>query len=170
MRVGGRWQGGAVVAAAAVWMLVAGSRAVAGDRQAPVVQQDAAPDPSEVLFKKVCSNCHPIEVVIVTRREREQWEELIEKMAGKMVEKGIKVTDDEFGTITDYVVGHYGRVNVNRAEDWGLVEVLGISDADAARIVAYRSAHGKFEDFDALVKVPEIDVATLTERRNEISF
>ena len=32
-----------------------------------------------------------------------------------MVERGAQGTDDDFAAVQDYLVAHYGRVNVNRA-------------------------------------------------------
>jgi competence protein ComEA len=67
-------------------------------------------------------------------------------------------------------VKHHGRVGVNRAEVAGLVEVLGISEADAGRIVAHRNTHGPFADFEALIKVRGVDVEKLTAQRNLMTF
>ncbi len=166
MRVWGHWRGGAVAAVAIVWVLVAGSRAIAGDHAAPVAAQAPLSDASTAIFAKVCSDCHALDRITATRRDRQQWEEVIDQMVGE----GAKATDDEWEIVTKYLLAHFGRVNVNRAASKGLVEVLAISEADAGRIVAYRTTNGKFENFDALIKVPEIDVATLKEHRNEITF
>jgi competence ComEA-like helix-hairpin-helix protein len=67
-------------------------------------------------------------------------------------------------------VKEYGRVDVNRASPEDLVEVLNIPEKLAAAIVAYRKEHGRFEDFDALAKVPGIDREQLETKRDAITF
>ena len=62
------------------------------------------------------------------------------------------------------------RVNVNRAPAEDFVAVLGLSQADAGRIVAYRKTHGPFETFESLLKVPEIDVEKIKTQRNAIGL
>jgi hypothetical protein len=128
--------------------------------------QEAATDRAAATFTRVCGDCHDLETVTTTRRYREQWEEV----TVEMIAEGARVTDDEYVVVIDYLVKHHGRVGVNRAEVAGLVEVLGISEADAGRIVAHRKAHGPFADFEALIKVPGVDVEKLTAQRNLMTF
>jgi competence ComEA-like helix-hairpin-helix protein len=45
---------------------------------------------------------------------------------------------------------------------------LTAKDADA--IVKYRSDHGDFKDWDSLMKVPGIDTAKLTAKKDSIVF
>ena len=87
-----------------------------------------------------------------------------------MVERGAQGTDDDFAAVQDYLVAHYGRVNVNRGTAKDLSTVLKIPEKDADAIVAFRTANGPFTDFDALAKVPGVDVAALTQSRDAISF
>jgi competence protein ComEA len=85
-------------------------------------------------------------------------------------EEGAKGTDDEFATVFDYLLLHYGRVNVNRAPAREITAVLGVTAKDADAIVAYRGAHGDFQDFDSLIKVPGINVEKLKQGRDAVSF
>jgi competence ComEA-like helix-hairpin-helix protein len=127
--------------------------------------QHPAARPSDV-FQKLCGTCHKAETGIVTRRTTEQWQETIEKM----ISKGLKASDEDLNTVLDYLVGQFGKVNVNRAPAAEIAEVLGVSAKDAARIVKHRRDHGKFEDFEALAKVPEIDLKKLDQLREAIAF
>ena len=61
-------------------------------------------------------------------------------------------------------------MNVNRADAPALVEVLGVREVDADRILAHRKAHGRFADFDALLEVPGVDLERLKAQRNLIVF
>ena len=150
-------------AAAVVWLMgAAGATAVGAERQ----DGQAAAESAAAMFSRVCGDCHDLPTVTAARRERAQWEEVIVEM----IAEGARVTDEEFDVVLRHLVTHYGRVNVNRAEAPALVEVLGVSDVDAHRILAHRKAHGRFADFDALLEVPEVDVERLKARRNLIVF
>jgi competence ComEA-like helix-hairpin-helix protein len=118
-------------------------------------------------FTTVCSRCHPIERVTAMRRTRSQWEEVITTM---ITSRGAQVTDDDFSTILDYLVKEFGRVDINRAAAEDIVEVLGVTEKVAGAIVGYRKEHGRFEDFDALAKVPGVDRDELEKKRDAITF
>lgn len=121
----------------------------------------------EQVFVTVCSRCHPIERVTAMRRTRSQWEETISSM---ITTRAAQISDEDFDTILNYLAREYGRVDVNRAPAADMVEVLDIPDAMAAAIVSYRREHGRFEDFDALVKVPGVDREKLERKRDAITF
>jgi competence ComEA-like helix-hairpin-helix protein len=61
-------------------------------------------------------------------------------------------------------------VAVNRAPAEDLVTVLAISKEDGDAIVAYRTTHGDFDDFDELTKVPGIDLDKLEARKASLRF
>jgi competence protein ComEA len=166
MQVRRRWRRGAIGIAAFAWLLAAWPRALAGTVPSPVIAQNAAPDASAALFKRVCGDCHELNAVTGTRRERQQWVDVIDEM----YLEGAKGTDEEFADVLTYLLAHYGRVNVNRAPAEDFVDVLGMSKEDAARIVAHRTAQGPFETFDALLEVPGINVEKIRAQRNAIAL
>jgi competence protein ComEA len=125
-----------------------------------------ADERNTATFTRVCSTCHDAARILSNRRTKDQWSEVIDKM----VERGAQGTDDDFAEIMDYLVGHYGRINVNRGTAKDLATVLKVSDKDAEAIVAFRTANGPFTDFDGLAKVPGIDMDTLNQNRDAISF
>lgn len=122
---------------------------------------------SQQTFTTVCGRCHPIERVTVNRRSRSQWEETITTM---ITARGAQISDEDFDTVLTYLTRVYGRVDINRATTDDITEVLAIPEAMAGAIVAYRSEHGRFEDFEALARVPGIDRAALETRREAIAF
>ncbi len=136
-----------------VWILVALAAAI-----------DAQESPA--LFQRVCGTCHKPERAVSTRRTRQQWEETIDLM----VEKGMKSSDEELTKVLDYLVGQYGRVNVNTAAAGDIAEVLGLTAKEAEAIVKYRKDAARFEEFDDLGKVPGVDLKKLEKRREAISF
>ena len=125
-----------------------------------------ADDKNLPTFTRVCSTCHDAQRILSNRRTKDQWGEVIDKM----VERGAQGTDDDFAEIMDYLIEHYGRINVNRGAAKDLATVLKVSDKDAEAIVAFRTSNGPFADYDALAKVPGIDLDTLTQNRDATSF
>jgi competence protein ComEA len=129
-------------------------------------QDPAAPFPQSDSFLKVCSSCHDAERILSNRRTRTQWQEVIEKM----IERGAEGTDSDFTAVEEYLVQHFGRVNINKALPKDVATVLDLSPKEAEAIVEFRKANGDFADFDSLCKVPGIDVEKLKKARDGISF
>ena len=150
-----------------IWSLTAAATALAAVSIAALgAQQDAAKDPGLETFTAVCSKCHTPERILATRRTRTQWEEVLDKMT----KIGAQITDENYDTLMDYLLRRYGKININRGDAKEIALVANVSAADADAIVKYRSDHGNFADFDAVAKVPGIDVKKLEENREAISF
>jgi competence ComEA-like helix-hairpin-helix protein len=143
--------------------LIVGAALLVAVIAAQAQDQDDAP---AAAFRRVCSSCHDAERILATRRTRTQWEEVIEKM----IDRGAEGTSDDFTTAEEYLLRVSGRVNVNRAASKDMVVVLGLTQKDADAIAEYRKANGEFKDFDALCKVPGIDLEKLKQGRDAISF
>jgi competence ComEA-like helix-hairpin-helix protein len=147
-------------AAAASLFLIAVT-AIVGSARAQEPEDAAAG-----AFMRVCSSCHDAQRVLAARRTRTQWEEVI----GKMIDRGAIGTDEDFMAAEEYLLRVSGRVNVNRATPADIAKVLGIPEKQAQAIVDHRKANGDFADFDALCKVPGIDVEKLKTLQDAISF
>ena len=143
--------------------LIVGAALLVAVIAAQAQDQDDAP---AAAFRRVCSSCHDAERILATRRTRTQWEEVIEKM----IDRGAEGTSDDFTTAEEYLMRVSGRVNVNRAASKDMAVVLGLTQKDADAIAEYRKANGEFKDFDALCKVPGIDLEKLKQGRDAISF
>ena len=122
--------------------------------------------PGRAVYVRVCSGCHDLERNESLRRTENEWLNTIYQM----IDDGAEATDAEYQTILDFLVSNYGAVAVNRAPADDLVAVLAVSKEVGDAIVAYRTKHGDFDDFDALIKVPGIDVDKLEERRASLRF
>jgi competence protein ComEA len=167
--------------AVATTIVVSGSQSPGGPSGAPP-QPGAAPaasatqhipgaapqadDKNAATYTRVCSTCHDAQRILSNRRTKDQWGEVIDKM----IERGAQGTDEDFAAVQDYLVSHYGRINVNRGSAADLATVLRIPQKDAEAIVAFRTTNGPFTDFDALAKVPGLDLDTLKQNRDAISF
>jgi competence protein ComEA len=142
------------------------SIASVGVKAQPGVQQDAAKDPAVETFNAVCSKCHTPERILAARRTKTQWEEVLDKMT----KIGAQITDENYDTLMGYLLRHYGKININRGDSKEIALVVNLSANDADAIVKYRSDHGDFADFDAVAKVPGIDVKKLEANKDAISF
>jgi competence protein ComEA len=157
------WRRGWPLGAAVLFCLVSAAAALRAF-QAPA--QDPAKDKGADTFNATCSKCHTPERILAVRRSRPEWDEIFDKMT----KLGAQVTDDNYDTLIEYVMRHYGKININRGDAKDIAFVLDLSDGDADTIVKYRTDHGDFTDFDALAKVPGIDVKKLEEKKAAITF
>lgn len=162
MKYGRGWMAGAAVA---LWLAAMGTTASV----TPVRAQEAAggaDDPAQPLFARMCSQCHDSARIVEKRRTRADWEGVLTTM----IEKGATGSEQEFETVFDFLVRHYGKAYVNSAKADELVQAIGLTRHDADAIVAYRASHGAFADFEAVEKVPEIDAAALAAHRDAVAF
>lgn len=121
---------------------------------------------AEEVTAKVCLTCHPWEQITLARRTPREWSETVSSMAAR----GAIGTKEQFSTITKFLTRYYGVVQVNTATAQDLSAVLGLSARDAAAVVAYRKAHGKFANAAALAKVDGIDTSRLEEQPEAIRY
>jgi len=157
----------AFVAIACTW--IASTLLVAG----PVRQSNSTPPPATQSdpvaverFTRLCSRCHDGARITAMRRTSTEWEEVITKM----IERGATGTEQELNSVFDYLLATFGKVYVNTAAADELMAVLGLSKKDAEAIVDYRKANGTFAEFDALKKVPGIDVKALELHKDAVVF
>jgi competence ComEA-like helix-hairpin-helix protein len=122
--------------------------------------------PERALYVRVCAECHDLDRTETLRRTRSEWTDTI----FQMIDEGAEASEEEFQTILEFLVANYGAVAVNYASADDLVAVLAISREEGDAIVAYRTAHGNFSNFDALTKVPGIDVGKLEQRKASLRF
>lgn len=141
--------------------------AEARQTKAPPPDLSKLPDsPHTALFVRLCVDCHEAERTSSRRRTRGEWADTIRQM----VEDGADGTEEELAVILDYLLTNFGAVAVNTAKPEDLVKVLALSSTEAESIVAWRAANGPFANFDALSKVPGVDMAKLEARKASIRF
>ena len=87
-----------------------------------------------------------------------------------MIERGATGSEEDFMTVFGYLRRHYGKVYINTAPTEEITTSLGLSNKDADAIVAYRKTNGNFQDFDAVRKVPNIDVKILEDHKDAVAF
>ena len=87
-----------------------------------------------------------------------------------MIEKGATGTDQDFDLVLQYLLGHYGMVNINQASPEDIALIVGLSAKEAEAIVTYRRENGNFRNYEALTKVPGVDVAKLEGHKADMLF
>ena len=156
-----------VITAAAI--LLASTLMTASQTGQSAAQQPAASaesDPAHELFIQTCNRCHDAARITALRRTKTEWEEVI----NKMIERGATGSEEDFVTVFGYLRRHYGKVFINSATSDEITTTLRLSSKDADAVIAFRKANGSFQDFDAVKKVPDIDVKTLEEHKDAVAF
>ena len=143
-------------------LVTVGHAGPAGLTAVHVAQNDR---PSKA-FEKVCHDCHEPDRIVETHRTRGGWEEIIEKM----IEKGATGTDQDFDLVLEFLLGHYGMVNINQSSPEDIALIVGLSAKEADTIVTYRRENGNFKNFEALTKVPGVDVQKLEGHKADMLF
>ena len=76
-----------------------------------------------------------------------------------------------FKAVVSYLTAHFGKpIKINEAGSADLDGTLDLGPGQADAIVTYRGAHGAFADWNALLKVPGLDAASLEPQRANILF
>ncbi len=123
-------------------------------------------DPVEPRFQEICGRCHTPDRITGTRKSGLEWQETIDKM----ILKGAQVSDSDYDVIHAFLVRNFDRLDINWAESDEMVTALGLTPEEAGKIAAYRKEHGDFKDFEALARVPGVDVRKLEAKKIAIAF
>jgi competence protein ComEA len=133
----------------------------AAPASAPLAAQ-APPDklpeaPGKPVVVMVCTSCHDSSIMTDAPRTVESWVDVMYLMK----DFGATLTDEQWKTVTDYLVTNLALLEVNKAEAAHLQLVFGVSDTVAADVVAYRDKQGGFKTIDDLKKAPGLDAAKI---------
>ena len=86
--------------------------------------------PGKDVFQRICSGCHPVQVVLGKGMSREQWGGIV----SNMISRGAKGTDAEFAQIVDYLTAGMpphttgGVQTAKRKPSGGLLDQAGAAD------------------------------------------
>jgi competence protein ComEA len=120
---------------------------------------------------KVCGKCHAAEQAASLHQSRTGWEETI----SKMVNMGSEGTDEEYEAILNYLSKNFGLeaakpISINKATAVELEAGLGLTRAESAAVVQYRTDKGNFKTVDDLKNVPGLDFKKVEARKARLSF
>lgn len=128
---------------------------------------DELPDaPGKAVVNKVCTACHGTALLSGARLNAEDWVTTIRLMK----DLGAEATEEEWKTVTDYIVVNLAQLEVNRAPAKDFVAILRVSDKVAEEVVAYRQKQGPFKTVDDLKRAPGLDPATIDAIASRIAF
>jgi competence protein ComEA len=130
--------------------------------------QDLPAGKGKDLVENSCGSCHGLDVIVSQHATHDGWASIVDYM----VSRGATGTPAEIATIVDYLAKNFpaAKVNVNKATAMDLQTQLELTTKDSEAIVKYRTDHGDFKDWDGLAKVPGIDSAKLTAKKDSIAF
>jgi competence protein ComEA len=148
-----------VAAVATLWIGVSSSAFVhARGAAPPAARQSALPEgEGKAVVEERCSSCHGLDYVAPSRRTVRNWLETIDLMKSF----GAEATDEQWTTITAYIVGNLAYLNANKAAADEFARLFGIDDKAAEAVVAYREKQGGFKTIDDLKKAPGLDAARI---------
>lgn len=136
---------------------------------------DLPEGPGKDVMVRLCGLCHAPDLAIQKGNTRDGWTQVV----AEMIARGAQGSDDEFGTVVDYLTTNFPpkgdgknvkKVNVNKADAPELQTALALEQKDAAAIVDYRKKNGDFKTLDDLKKVPGVDAAKLDSAKDKIAF
>ena len=134
---------------------------------APVAAQAALPEgDGRAVVEKICSSCHGLEYLVPSRRTVRNWLETIELMKSF----GAEATDEQWMTITDYIVGNLAYLNANKAAADEFAMLFRVDAKTAEAVVAYRETQGGFKTIDDLKKAPGLDAARIDVLTDRLIF
>jgi competence protein ComEA len=132
--------------------------------------QDLPAGKGKELVENTCGSCHGLDIVTAQHATKDGWASIVDYM----VSRGASGTPAEIQTIVEYLAKNFpaaaAKTNVNKATSMDLQTQLELTAKDADAIVKYRTDHGDFKDWDGLVKVPGVDTAKLTAKKDSIAF
>ena len=151
------------LAALAVWLLVNGQASASIQQPKENVLPDA---PAKAVVERVCTTCHGAGEMTSRPRTTAAWREVLELMRGY----GADATDDEWKTVTGYIMDNLALLNVNEALADDLGAVLAVDPKTAEGIVAYRDKQGGFKSIDDLKRAPGVDERQLDAVKERLLF
>ena len=118
---------------------------------------------------RLCGACHEAERAAALRLTREGWQDTV----ARMVDLGMKGTDDEIGKVVDYLAEHFKGeaprpLNLNRATAVELESIVGLLRKESAAWIAYRTKVGPCKTLDDLEKVEGVPFKKIEDRRDRL--
>ena len=123
------------------------------------------PGPGRDAVATMCVPCHGIAHSIEPRKTAPGWVATVEDMR----DRGAPGTDAQADAAAKYLAEHFAAVDVNTATAAELERVAGLTPAEAAAIVQYRTDH-PIKSYTELKRVPGIDPARLEKVRRLLVF
>jgi hypothetical protein len=125
--------------------------------------------PGKELVAKVCIDCHTAANFRKKRLSEDEWFNTV----ADMVDRGAKANDKQQAEIVGYLVRNFGadsKVVMNTAPHTELMAVLGFTLEESKALVAYRTGHDSFKDWNDVAKVPGVDAKKVEAQKDKLAF
>jgi competence protein ComEA len=129
--------------------------------------QDLPDGAGKETVEKTCTACHDLGPLTQMNGGADIWQSVVDDMKSR----GADGTDADFRAIVTYLAKYLGpvvKINTDAAKD--LQTNLGITDAEAAAIVKYRTDKGAFKEWGDIAKVPGLDMSKLAGLQKRIKY
>ena len=132
-----------------------------------MLQQGTLPDaPGRDVVERVCASCHATEYIIEPPQTVPAWKDTLELMKSY----GAEASDEDWKTVTSYIVVNLARLSVNKAPAEDIALVFAVDEQVAAKVVAYRDGQGGFKTVEDVKKAPGLDAARVDTVRERLIF
>ncbi len=129
--------------------------------------QDLPVGPGKETVEKTCTACHDLGPLTQMNGGPDIWQSVVDDMKSR----GADATDADFRIIVQYLSKYLGPiVHINTDEAASLQANLGLTDAEAAAIVKYRTDKGTFKEWADLAKVPGLDMSKLAGLQQRVKY
>jgi competence protein ComEA len=130
-------------------------------------EQGSLPDgPGKDVVERTCTSCHGVDYMTTGERTIPDWRDTLDVMKSY----GATASDEDWKTVTDYVVASLATVAVNKSTAPEIALVLAMPAAAAENVVAYRDKQGGFKSIDDLKTAPDVDVARVEAVKTRLKF
>jgi competence protein ComEA len=130
-------------------------------------QADTLPEGAgKEVVARICTMCHGTDYITDTQRTIPAWREIVELMKGY----GAMATDDEWKTVTDYIVVTLAALNANKAPASDVAQFFAVDAKVAEGVVAYRDKQGGFKTIDDLKKAPGLEAGKIDALQARLIF
>src|SRR5262245_18330357 len=118
---------------------------------------------------RLCGTCHEAERASALRLTREGWQDEV----ARMVDLGMKGSDDEIGRVVTYLAEHFKGeaprpLNLNKATSVELESIVGLLRRESAAWIAYRTKNGPCKTLDDLKRVDGVPFQKIEDRRDRL--
>jgi competence protein ComEA len=129
--------------------------------------QDLPEGAGKETVEKTCTACHDLGPLTQMNGGADIWQSVVDDMKSR----GADATEADFRTIVQYLSKYLGpivHINTDAAKD--IQTNLGLTDAEAAAIVKYRTDKGNFKEWADLGKVPGLDMSKLAGLQGRVKY
>lgn len=127
--------------------------------------------PGKQETQKMCSQCHELERALSPRQDHDAWKATV----NKMVNFGLRASDDDLRLVTDYLAKAYPgepvpKLNVNTASAIQFEAALSLHRSESALVIAYRDKNGPFKSIDDFKNIPGVPFAKFDSKKDRLIF